>query len=88
LSTGGGGGEPGNIPVYTEIPLPVTQNNQTLFTNVVPDDAIVVGIDVGASVFHKGVSFNVINNNKDIQWINTGAPIDINDTVILKVWQL
>lgn len=84
LSTGGGGGTtPSGTP--TEILLPVTSNGQTIFSQVIPEDATPTALIVrGVSYSQVAGDFSV--SGEDVVW--NGFDLNITDTVVLKLWQL
>lgn len=84
---GSGGGEiPSEYPLPVDIVLPVSSNGQVLFSEVVPENAIVVELIVNGVVYSKGLSFTVTGGN--LSWVNEAFELAIGDTVILKTWQL
>lgn len=86
LSTGSGTGEGGEMPDPIGLILPVSSNGQTLFSQVIPENAIVIELIVNSGTYtQEGGSFEV--DGSDIIWTNEGFDLDINDTVILKLWQ-
>lgn len=84
LSTGGGGGGDSGTPV--ELLIPVTSNGQTLFSQVIPEDATVTDLIInGVNYTQEGGSFDV--EDTDVIW--TGPfELNITHTVVLKLWQL
>lgn len=84
LSTGGGGSTPSGSP--TEILLPVTSNGQTVFSQVIPENATPTALIIrGVSYSQVAGDFSV--SGEDIVW-NNGFELNITDTVVLKLWQL
>lgn len=84
LSTGGGGTTPSGSP--TEILLPVTSNGQTVFSQVIPENATPTALIIrGVSYSQVAGDFSV--SGEDIVW-NNGFELNITDTVVLKLWQL
>lgn len=83
LSTGGGGSSPSGTP--TEILLPVTSNGQTLFSQVIPEDASATGIVING-VLYSQIAGDFDIDDTDVVW--NGDDLNITDTVVLKLWQL
>lgn len=82
LSTGGGS-SPSGSP--TEILLPVTSNGQTVFSQVIPEDATPTGLIIrGVSYSQVAGDFSI--SGEDVIW--NGFDLNITDTVVLKLWQL
>lgn len=81
--SGGGGGGTGSEITFD---IPISTDNETLFSQVIPPNATLKDLFINGIKYEEDVDFEVTGaNNQDILWVSDKFPLEITDTLTITV---